>query len=92
MPVKQLEPLHTKVYFFLLFAKRNQANFVFQCSSQGCMIFPHILTSLYDSVSAHDLENLCPLHELVSSVDYITSGTGGGGACPGDVAHEVCCE
>ena len=60
MPVKQLEPLYTKVYFFLLFGKRNQANFVFQCFSQGCMIFPHI-TSLYGSVSAHDLENLFPL-------------------------------
>ena len=88
--MKQLEPLYTKVYFFLLFAKRNQANFVFQCSSQGCMIFPHILTSLYDSVRRMIWKISVLLHELVSSVDYITSGTGG--ACPGDVALEVRCE
>ena len=72
MPVKQLEALYTKVYFFLLFAKRNQANFVFQCSSQGCIIFPNI-TSIYDSVSAHDLERYCPA--LITS--QVVQGGGG---------------
>ena len=92
VPIKKLQPLYTKACYFCLFLQRGITQFfLLQCSSQGCMIFLHI-TGLYDSVSVHDLENLCSLARVSVQRWLPHKWYEGEGAHPGDVALEVCCE